>query len=104
EQQKSAAKPDKEKAKPDAAAQKERQKQIRDLRSEVGKLEQAVVDLEAKQAELTDATEDPSTYEEAGKAQHLNRELTALSDQLHAANTDWERATERLLALEAEGE
>ncbi|MCC5022161.1 MAG: ATP-binding cassette domain-containing protein [Candidatus Synoicihabitans palmerolidicus] len=80
---------------------KQRQKEIRDLRTEVSKLEQRVVDLESKQAELTAELEDLGTYEEAGKAQHLNRELSAITAQFATANTTWEKAAEKLLASES---
>ena len=60
-----------------------------------------MVDLEAKQSELAAELENPDTYEEAGKAQHLNRELTAMTDQLHAANTAWETAAEKLAKMES---
>ena len=96
------AKPAPAAPKVDVHAGKDRQKQIRDLRTDVSKHEQRVVDLEAKQAELTAALEDPATYDEAGKAQHLNRELSAISDQLTAANAAWEKAAEALLELESE--
>ncbi len=90
------ARPETKSAGHDAAHQKE----IRDLRSEVSKLEQKVVDLEEKQAELTTGLEAPETYEDAGKAQHLNRELSATVDLLNAANEAWEKAVEKLTALE----
>ena len=101
------ARPDQAKAAPaapkvDPSANKDRQKQIREMRTDVSKHEQRVVDLEAKQAELTAQLEDPATYDEAGKAQHLNRELSAITDQLTAANAAWEKAAETLLELESE--
>ena len=40
--------------------------------------------------------EKPETYKEAGKALHLNRELTAIVDQLTAATQAWEEAARRL--------
>ena len=79
-----------------------RQKELRDLRTEVGKLEKKVVELEEKQADLTTELEAPETYDDPGKAQHLNRELSATVDLLNAANTAWEQAVERLTALERE--
>jgi len=75
--------------------------EIRHQRTEVSKCEQKVVDLEAKQSELAGELENPDTYEEAGKAQHLNRELTAITDQLNAANTLWEAAAEKLAKMES---
>jgi ATP-binding cassette, subfamily F, member 3 len=79
-----------------------RQKALRDLRTEVGKLEKKVVELEEKQADLTTELEAPETYDDPGKAQHLNRELSATVDLLNAANTAWEQAVERLTVLERE--
>ncbi|RKX34301.1 MAG: ABC transporter ATP-binding protein [Verrucomicrobia bacterium] len=71
-------------------------KELRRLRSKVGKLERAVTELEAKQAEITSALEDPDTYAEVGKALHLNRELTAISDQIQQATVAWETAASNL--------
>jgi ATP-binding cassette subfamily F protein 3 len=73
---------------------------LKKLRLEVGRLEEAVAKLEAKQNELTAALEAPETYAEPGKAQHLNRELTAIVDQLGAANAEWENAASELARAE----
>ena len=74
--------------------------EIRKLRSEVSKLEEAVASLEAKQAELAGALESPETYTVAGRAQQLNRELTAVTDQIQQATQAWEQAASRLEAAE----
>jgi len=70
------------------------------LRTEVGKLEQRVSELGAKQNELTAQLEAPETYQEPGKALHLNRELTAIVAQLQEATQEWEAAAGRLAELE----
>jgi len=44
--------------------------------------------------------EAPETYTEPGKAQHLNRELSAVVDQLCAATAAWEKAATELADLE----
>ncbi len=85
----------------DRAAKKERERRLRELRTEVSQLEKRVVELETQQAELTAELEDPATYDDPGKPQHLNRELTAVTDQLTAANTAWESAAEQLVELES---
>ena len=82
----------------DRATAKAQQAKLRELRTAVSDAEKRVVELEEKQAELTAELEEPATYEEAGKAQHLNRELTAISDQLSAANQAWEAAATHLEA------
>ncbi|BET67523.1 ABC-F family ATP-binding cassette domain-containing protein [Opitutales bacterium ASA1] len=70
--------------------------QLRALRTEVGKLEEEVAKLEAQQAELAAALEDPATYATPGRAQHLNRELSSVVDQITAATRAWEEAAARL--------
>ena len=75
--------------------------EIRKLRTEVGKLEEAVAALEVKQTELAGELESPETYTVAGRAQHLNRELTAITDQIQQATQAWEQATQRLEAAGA---
>ncbi|OHE88874.1 MAG: ABC transporter ATP-binding protein, partial [Verrucomicrobia bacterium RIFCSPLOWO2_12_FULL_64_8] len=71
-------------------------KELRRLRTEVGHLEETVAKLEAKQSELVAELEKPETYKDAGKALHLNRELTAIVDQIAAATQAWEQAARRL--------
>ena len=73
-------------------------KELRKLRTEVGRLEQEVAGLEARQAELVAELEKPETYADPGKPQHLNRELTAITDQIQAATQAWEDAARRLEA------
>ena len=75
--------------------------EVRKFREEVGQLEKKVVDLEAKQAEITAALEAPETYADKGKFHHLNRELSTVVDQITAATTAWEQAVEKLSQLEA---
>jgi ATP-binding cassette subfamily F protein 3 len=74
--------------------------ELKKLRTEVGHLEEKVSQLEAKQNELTAQLEAPETYT-SGKAQHLNRELSVVVDQLQAATTAWETAAAKLTALES---
>jgi ATP-binding cassette subfamily F protein 3 len=73
---------------------------LKKLRIEVGRLEEEVSKLESKQNELTTVLEAPETYTEPGKAQHLNRELSAVVDQLCAATAAWEKAATELADLE----
>jgi ATP-binding cassette subfamily F protein 3 len=74
--------------------------ELKKLRTEVSKLEQRVSELEMKQGELTAELEKPETYTQAGRAQHLNRELSATVDLLHAATAEWEAAATKLGELE----
>jgi ATP-binding cassette subfamily F protein 3 len=83
------------------AGRKPDKNELKRMRTEVGKLEEAVATLESKQAELTAALEAPETYTTPGRPQHLNRELSVIVDQLTAATEAWERAASRLAELEA---
>ncbi|MFA6961417.1 MAG: ABC-F family ATP-binding cassette domain-containing protein [Opitutaceae bacterium] len=74
--------------------------EIRKFREHVGVLEKKVVDLETKQAEITSALESPETYADKGKFQHLNRELSAMTDLITAATAEWEKATDELAEME----
>ncbi len=74
--------------------------EIKKLRQEVSRLEEVVSKLEFKQSEITDALESPETYRDPGKAHHLNRELSAIVDQITAATAEWEAAGEKLFELE----
>ncbi|MDB6114194.1 MAG: yheS [Lacunisphaera sp.] len=85
---------------PSPATKKANPAELKKLRTEVGHLEEKVAQLEAKQNELTAELEAPETYASPGKAQHLNRELSVLVDQLQAATTAWESAASQLAAME----
>lgn len=74
--------------------------EIRRLRAQVGELEKTVSELEGTQAELTAELENPESYQN-GKAQHLNRELSAIVDQIATATTEWETAASRLSEIES---
>ena len=81
-------------------AKKPNPAELKKLRIEVGHLEQKVVELEAKQNDLTTELEAPETYNSPGKAQHLNRELTVIVDQLAAATKAWETTATKLAEWE----
>ena len=74
--------------------------EIKKLHTEVHRLEEEVSKLESKQNELTAALEAPESYADKGKFHHLNLELSTLVDQLAAATSAWEKAAEKLAALE----
>jgi ATP-binding cassette subfamily F protein 3 len=81
------------KKKPNAA-------ELRKFRERVGQLEKRVVELEAKQSEITAALEAPETYADKGKFHHLNRELSTIVDQITEATTEWEEAATKLAEME----
>ena len=73
---------------------------LKKLRVEIGKLEQRVSELETKQSEIATELEKPETYGQPGRAQHLNRELSATVNLLQTATTEWEAAATKLTELE----
>ena len=77
--------------------------ELKKLRIEVGHLEEKVAQLETKQNELTAELEAPETYSSPGKAQHLNRELSVVVDQLTTATKAWETSAGKLAELEQAG-
>ena len=85
---------------PAPAAKKASPGEIRKFREHVGQLEKRVVELEAKQAEITAALEAPETYADKGKFHHLNRELSTVVDEIAAATAAWEEAATKLTAME----
>jgi ATP-binding cassette, subfamily F, member 3 len=68
---------------------KEQQKRI-------AQLEKRIMDLETRQQTLTEAMEDPATYQDAGKAVALNRELMAVVEDLQRTSNEWEKAVEAM--------
>jgi ATP-binding cassette, subfamily F, member 3 len=83
-----------------AKASKPSSAEIRKFREHVGQLEKKVVELEAKQAELTAALESPDTYADKGKFHLYNRELSATTDLISQATAEWEAAATKLGEME----
>jgi len=77
------------------ARSRERQAQqhaVRELEKEIARLEQL-------QKEFTAELENPETYQKPGRAVAVNRELSAVTEDLARVNADWEQAAERLSEL-----
>jgi ATP-binding cassette subfamily F protein 3 len=69
-----------------AKANREKQKRVHDL-------EMRIAALEGQQKELTAALEDPAAYAAGGRAVSINRELSAVTDNLARLTSEWESAT-----------
>jgi ATP-binding cassette subfamily F protein 3 len=87
-------------ATPKTKKQKPSANELRKFREQVGKLEKRVVELEAKQAEITAQLEAPETYADKGKFHQLNRELCTVVDEIAVATGEWETAATKLLEME----
>jgi ATP-binding cassette subfamily F protein 3 len=69
-----------------AKAKREKEKRLHEL-------EMKIAALEGQQKELAAALEDPTAYEPGGRATAINRELSALADDLARLTSEWENAT-----------
>src|SRR5437016_11278403 len=65
----------------------------RENEKHVHALEMKIAALEGQQRELVTALEDPAAYQPSGRAVALNRELSAVTDDLARLTKEWETAT-----------
>ncbi len=84
----------------EAEQRQARSRERKDQQTIVGRLESEIRNLEARQAELTQELEKPETYEKAGRAMEVNRDLMELQDQLAELNGQWEKAATQLGLLD----
>jgi len=92
----------KEQRRIEAQQRQARSNELKNAQKAVAMLEKKIADLEVKQGELTQELEKPETYERAGAAMHINRELMVVVDEIQKAQSDWEAAATRLETLKAE--
>jgi ATP-binding cassette subfamily F protein 3 len=67
-------------------ARREKEKRLHEL-------EMKIAALEGQQKELAAALEDPAAYQQGGRATAINRELSALTNDLAQATGEWENLT-----------
>ena len=91
----------KEQRRREAEERQTRARLLREQKQLVEKLEKAIADYERQLQELADELEKPETYNTAGRAMHLNREVLGAQSELDVATKDWESAVSALAALEA---
>jgi ATP-binding cassette subfamily F protein 3 len=65
-------------------------------------LEKKIQELEGRQTELTAELEKPETYEAAGRAMQINRELVHLQEDLAQLTVEWESEATVLAEIDAE--
>ncbi len=80
----------KEQRRQEAEQRKAEAKAKRDREKRVSDLEMQILKLEGRQKELTAALEDPAAYEAGGNAMALNRESSAVADELERLTAEWE--------------
>ena len=91
----------KEQRRREADERQTRARLLREQKQLVEKLEKAIADYERQLQELADELEKPETYNTAGRAMHLNREVLGAQSELDIATREWEAAVSALAALEA---
>jgi ATP-binding cassette subfamily F protein 3 len=83
----------KERKRAEAEARKAIAKSERDRATRIAELEMQIATLEGQQKELTAALEDPAAYETGGRAVSINRDLSAVCDNLQRLTSEWEKVT-----------
>jgi ATP-binding cassette, subfamily F, member 3 len=83
----------KEQKRAEAELRKAEAKARREREQRVHELEMHIAALEGEQKELAIELEDPAVYEVGGRAVAINRELSAVSDELARLTIEWEKAT-----------
>jgi ATP-binding cassette, subfamily F, member 3 len=85
------------------AEQRQTRARARRARQEtVSRIEKEIAELEKRQAELTAELEKPETYEKSGAALQVNRDLSAVMENLERLTAEWEEAASKLAALDAQ--
>ncbi len=85
----------------EAEQRQARSNKLKVHRELVQHLEKEIARCEKRQREITAELELPGTYEKAGLAAHLNRELADISRELEHANKEWEKAAAALAEADA---
>jgi ATP-binding cassette subfamily F protein 3 len=83
----------KEQKRAEAEERKTVAKAKREQQAHVHALEMKIAALEGRQKELVAELEDPAAYEPGGRAVAINRELSAVIDDLAHVTAEWEAAT-----------
>ena len=80
----------------EAEARQTRSRERQTLQHTVRELEKEIARLEQLQKNFTAELENPETYQKPGRAMAVNRELSAVVEDLSRVVADWEQASEHL--------
>ena len=92
----------KEQKRAEAEARSAVSKEKRDREARVRELEREIGRLEARQRQLAAELEEESIYQQPGKPQELNRELTAVTNLLERTTREWESTAAAMESAAAE--
>jgi ATP-binding cassette, subfamily F, member 3 len=90
----------KEQKRLEAEQRQARSRERKDQQQLVHRLEKEISGLELKQTELTAELEKPETYQQAGRAMEINRELIHVQERLAELTPKWEAASVKLEEVE----
>jgi len=94
---------DRDRRRAEAEARNERYRKEKPLREEIAALEVRIAALEAEERAASAALADPALYEDYARAKPFIDRQRAAKDELEARYADWERAQEKLAALDPAG-
>jgi ATP-binding cassette subfamily F protein 3 len=89
----------KEQKRLEAEQRQARSRQRKPQQELVQRLETEIQQLEARQTELTAELEKPETYQMAGKAQQLSRDVVHVREELERLTPEWEAAASKLAEM-----
>jgi ATP-binding cassette, subfamily F, member 3 len=89
----------KEDKRAEAEARQQKSNERKNVKKELETIEQRITQIEARQAEIVQALEDPATHETGGSAASLVAELKKLQTELPILMTQWDVVSEKVLAL-----
>ncbi len=72
----------------------------KDQQQLVSRLEKDIGEMELQQSQLTAELEKPETYQQAGRAMEINRDLIHVQERLAALTPEWEAAAAKLAEVE----
>ncbi len=90
----------KEQKRLEAEQRQARSRARKEQQQAVTSLEREISGLEKKQVELTAELEKPETYQAAGRAMEINRELIHVQERLAELTPEWEAAAQKLAEME----
>jgi ATP-binding cassette, subfamily F, member 3 len=91
----------KEQKRMEAEIRQTRARERREQQQLVRQLEREIHEFEARQAALTAELENPETYQKPGRAMEVNRELTAILDEVKELTAQWELAEAKLMEFDS---
>ncbi len=90
----------KERKRIEAEMRQARSRKRKEHRQTIHRLEKNIEKLETLQGELTKELEKPKTYDEPGRAQEVNRELSGVVGNLQSLTSEWEVAVAKLSEID----